>query len=725
MRAFGGVFSVRESYKAGMPKAHEERVNIEWAVLLAHSFHFLLAAGKACLFPFLTIYFRLLGLSASQVGVVFAMQAFIRLWCAPLWTACAKGCRKKKFVLLFSTFFLLASGLCLALVPPSNPDSSQLYCKGPLIQSSNGTLLQGIQDDNTTVGETGLVLFNASNTSYGKEGEFEVNQAVENEAEEPTQETEVEKPSEGTEVEEPNEETEVEEPSEATDLEESNEETEAEEPSNTEEEEPNDTEVQVEEPSEETEVEEPTTTTGSPTTTTTAKAEEGRPSKTDEEKVAEIAHQMALLGIKPQDLDGLTDEQISLLLSPLEGDDSTGYTEDDLDKDTFGYRDEDEDDDDDDWYTRRQKRTAEVVQASTSQSTWENLAEMWNEQVLAHRTFMIVLVLVMVSELLAAPVDKLADDCWFEYLDILDFAERYGAHRVWQMMGYILFPMIVGTIVEKTDCVLMNTVPHFIIHFFMFAAFGGIAFLLAFGYPMSQNKRTPKQSRFAKGVRILCCDVHSLTMTISILLLGTVYACIHNFLLWQIQDVGGSEIVLGASIAVAAVSAFFLHGVSSALIKRITHVGAIVLALITLAGRLVFYSFLWTPWVVLAGEVLHGFSYTLLWRAVEMYPDFRINPFLMDRSAFTLIHVIYHGLGFGFGSLVSGYLYDHFGFALLFQAASVLVAAWCALFLLIQKCVKKKAKVRYAKLLQDDRVDDDTSEDEDDWLEVAMKSGSK
>ena len=447
--------------------------------------------------------------------------------------------------------------------------------------------------------------------------------------------------------------------------------------------------------------------------------------------MSELADKLLKLNIKPEDIDNLTDEQMETLLSSLLNKDKSNAGSSSK-KYNYNYNYDYRNYDTDKHWKSRQRRNIKDNETENDKETedeqkspWENISGQVRNEVQEHKTLAFILILIVIGELFAAPVDKLADDCWFEYLDVLDVVERYGGHRVWQLAGYILLPAFVGTLVEKTNCILMHNVPHFMIHFFTFAAFAALSFMAAFGYPVSQNKRTPKQSRFGKGVRILCCDIHSMTLTMTILFLGMMYACIQNFLLWKVQDIGGNEIIMGTSITVSAVSALFMYIISNGLIKRITHVGAIVLAMITLAGRLVFYSFLWTPWLVLAGEALHGFSYTLMWRAVEMYPDFRINPFIMDRSAFTLVNVIYHGLGIGVGSALSGYLYDEFGFSLLFQGASVATAAWCAIFLLLQKCVKRKMKVRYAKLLQDDRGADDTSSDEEDWLEVAMKSSSK
>lgn len=731
--ALRGVFSVRDSYKKSMGKVQEDRVNVERSMFKAHTFHFLLSSGKACLFPFLTIYFRLLGLTATQVGLVFAGQAFIRLWCAPLWSACAKACRKKKFVLMFSTFILLASSLCLSLAPPTDPENSPLYCKGklPQVQAEQADEHSGAQEGNATE-----VFILPSNVTVKPDAQEDVK--AENEHAEDADQSPESKELVTT----------------AT------------------------TTVKSSTTSITTSA--PTTTTA--TTTTTAHHKHGSSGKhghkdQDEEDVEQLADKLAENGITAEDIDGWSEDDINGILSDLmnaekEEKDGEGDSISDRSQEQYNYDSKDdsyyygsqwksrekrhteesneeeekmtdeesvdkenerkaeknsEDKEEVDRDPEKSKKGEEGYESNVEKpkSAWDNISEQLGKQVREYRTFSFILGLILVGELLSASVDKLADDSWFEFLDILDVVERYGGHKVWQMMGYALLPAFVGTIVEKTNCILMKNVPHFMIHFFMFAAFAALAFMAAFGYPMSQNKRTPKQSRFGKGVRILCCDIHSLTLTTTILLLGMMYACIQNFLFWKIQDVGGNEIVIGVSIAVASVSSLFMYAISNALVKRITHVGAIVLAMITLAGRLVFYSFLWTPWVVLAGEVLHGFSHTLLWRAVEMYPDFRINPFVMDRSAFTLMNVVYHGLGIGIGSFMSGYLYDQFGFSLLFQGASVVVAAWCAVFLLLQKCVKKKMKVRYAKLLQDDRGVDDSSSDEEDWLEVAMKSGSK
>ena len=709
-----------------MAKLQEDRVNVERAMFMAHTFNFLLSAGKACLLPFLTIYFRLLGLTATQVGLIFAAQAFMKFWCAPLWSSCAKQCRKKKFVLMFSTFVLLSSVLLLSLAPPVDPDNSPLYCR---TKHQNSSDLQSDEHENLNPSnETALAVNPSLKTSTESQAAVDSAKITTPAAADDEMNKEV------------------------NDMVDENEKSSTTTTSTT----------------------IPKVTTFKPvvhysTSTTTQVPLSTTTAAIDTQYVLDLLDKLGLNidDMSEDDLKQLLESQIS---ENDENDNEQNKEDEDYQFDNNDDDNEDEDDYDYNWGNNkwnsmhhgmgggRTKRHAEPESTKTesesakhesdsekaesdsakpesesskteleSAKTWTSTFYGYKDELFKekNKTFVFILALLIVAEFFAAPAEKLADDCWFEYLDILDVLEKYNQHRIWKTVGYIMMPAFVATVVEKTNCVLAHSIPHFMIHFFTFAAFAGLAFMVAFGYPISQNKKTPKQSRFGKGVRILCCDIHSLTLTLTVFILGMIYAAIDNFLYWKVQDVGGSEIVIGVSIMVSATSSVLMLVVQSALIKRITYIGAVVLALLTLAGRLVFYSFLWTPWVVLAGDALHGFSHTLIFGALQMYPDFRINPFIMDRSAHTLLNVLYYGLGTAVGSAMSGLLYDQFGFALLFQGACVFVTSWCALFLIFQKCIKKKSKIRYAKLLQDDHGDDDSSDYEDDWLEVAMKTSSR
>ena len=85
-----------------------------------------------------------------------------------------------------------------------------------------------------------------------------------------------------------------------------------------------------------------------------------------------------------------------------------------------------------------------------------------------------------------------------------------------------------------------------------------------------------------------------------------------------------------------------------------------------------------------------------------------------------MLSSLYFGVGFSAGSIISGFIYYVYGPTELFAGLSAVIGVWLILFSLVQKCLPKKEKIRYIKLLRNS--DSDNSDDEDDdWLEMALK----
>ena len=108
--------------------------------------------------------------------------------------------------------------------------------------------------------------------------------------------------------------------------------------------------------------------------------------------------------------------------------------------------------------------------------------------------------------------------------------------------------------------------------------------------------------------------------------------------------------------------------------------------------------------------------------ALETYPDFKVNPYIMDRSAKSTLNCLHMGIAYAFGSVLSGFIYDNFDLQYFYLGAAIVSVVWCLVFVLVHKCARRSKKVRYARLLQaeEDQLTSD-SEDEDDWLQSALK----
>ncbi|XP_053159506.1 major facilitator superfamily domain-containing protein 6-like isoform X2 [Hemicordylus capensis] len=106
--------------------------NNQWdvnkALTLASLFHFLYGAGNACTVPFLTLYFRQLGLTAPLVGIIIGLKHLITSLWAPLCSYLAKTHNKRKALITGSLLCSVGAGLLLTLVPPLSKDIVYKYC---------------------------------------------------------------------------------------------------------------------------------------------------------------------------------------------------------------------------------------------------------------------------------------------------------------------------------------------------------------------------------------------------------------------------------------------------------------------------------------------------------------------------------------------------------------------------------------------------------------------
>ncbi|XP_051988511.1 major facilitator superfamily domain-containing protein 6-like [Xyrauchen texanus] len=87
--------------------------NIKGAVHLAGIFHFLHSCGSGCLVPFLTLYFRHLGLTATMTGIIMASKHLLALVWRPISSVLARQYDKRRTVIVGS---LLSSALVVLLL---------------------------------------------------------------------------------------------------------------------------------------------------------------------------------------------------------------------------------------------------------------------------------------------------------------------------------------------------------------------------------------------------------------------------------------------------------------------------------------------------------------------------------------------------------------------------------------------------------------------------------
>uniref|UniRef100_A0A2C9LW78 Major facilitator superfamily associated domain-containing protein n=1 Tax=Biomphalaria glabrata TaxID=6526 RepID=A0A2C9LW78_BIOGL len=637
-----------------------ETINISKASTLTNLFYLFFHGGKAAIMPFLTLFFRLIGLNAFEVGIIIAAKTVTGLIWAPLWSRCATAYNRHRSVIMFSLFMLVATYLSLPALytqisKPEHCLPQRVTDNASLKQPEYTTDLQSIASTQKTD-----VLMTTSATTKSPVLENVTTLIIDS-----------------------------------------------------------------------------TSTGSSVFFNTTGVFNLTNSSEAEMDKSPRAVTELILASTTANDLSVFLKRYPSIL-SHL------NLTAEDFKEFNFSYTDLLEflniranyssDLSEDELQELGQEtpseatsdETIEAIHKRLKRNDWTDL-ELLKEKFHTIRSslqtdklllFLVILAIVVVGEIFASPVEKLADDSWFDFLNRIDDLERYGQQRFWGSIAFVFVPVIVTVAVDYSPCFLFDQVHHFLIHFFIFAVLMFSAWLVACCYPSPPPANGRNSSKLCKGLNLVCCDGRGFLFSFTLLFTGLVYASYHNFLFWRIQDLGGRETVMGLCVSIAAFAEIPMLILSSHLVKRLGPIWLVSLSLLVLSLRVLFYAFNTEPWAFLPAELSHGLTHTSMWFAILSYEDFNLG-LSIDRSLRTILSSFYFGIGFSSGSLISGFIFHSYGSSFLFWSSSALIGGWCILFTLIQKCLPKKQNVKYIKLLKSES--DNSDDEEEDWLEMALK----
>ncbi|XP_029996025.1 major facilitator superfamily domain-containing protein 6-like [Sphaeramia orbicularis] len=105
-----------------------KQINIKRALALAGAFNFLLSCARGCLLPFLTLYFRQLGLTPTETGIVMGTKYLIcQVW-SPVGSLLSKHYNKRRVVINGCLVGSAAVALLLPFIPPVNVNTMNSTC---------------------------------------------------------------------------------------------------------------------------------------------------------------------------------------------------------------------------------------------------------------------------------------------------------------------------------------------------------------------------------------------------------------------------------------------------------------------------------------------------------------------------------------------------------------------------------------------------------------------
>ncbi|NXV22664.1 MF6LB protein, partial [Cepphus grylle] len=342
-----------------------------------------------------------------------------------------------------------------------------------------------------------------------------------------------------------------------------------------------------------------------------------------------------------------------------------------------------------------------------------------------HQLFLMVLGAVVLWELLATSLEWTVDESLYEYLDFVDATDRYGKLWIWSYLGASVGACSIAIFVDQLNCFLSSTITRLAVHFYGYALLITLSLLVSVFFPVHVPKRTDRVNKTAKALALLWSDGRVILYAITVFLTGASGSAAYNFLFWQMQDQGSSELYMGLSVAIGLLAEIFLYFFKGKLLRTFSSSKIVAVSLSLLAVQLLCYSFLWTAWPVLLIQVLSAFSSGALWWVVNMTVDDIATPG-MDRSLHAVFQGFCYGGGASVGSFAGGFVVKHFGLPVLYGACCVCLVLWLFLFLIIQSKLPRQKKINYSRLLAADSSDmsDSDEENERDWLVKAMKDES-
>jgi MFS transporter, PPP family, 3-phenylpropionic acid transporter len=285
------------------------------------------------------------------------------------------------------------------------------------------------------------------------------------------------------------------------------------------------------------------------------------------------------------------------------------------------------------------------------------------------RSFALIVPLTLAYAFFQAPIAPLSDHLTLEMLG--DQRHLYGQQRIWGAIGFGLSAWVTGALSQRFGLGWI-----FVVYIGLMLLCALFAFNL--GLPSHMPAAEDERDQGA-GMGALLRRPVWLLFLLSMFLVGAGNSAANNFFPLFLQRLGGGEALFGFSVAVATISELPIFLLSARLLRRWGPGRILSVALALYILRWLFYSVISTPELAVAGQALHGVTFSALWIAGVSYAE-RQAPTRLGATAQGLFSGMIYGIS-AIGSVVGGLIYAAAGPAALFQTAALATVVALLVFL--------------------------------------------
>jgi PPP family 3-phenylpropionic acid transporter len=275
-------------------------------------------------------------------------------------------------------------------------------------------------------------------------------------------------------------------------------------------------------------------------------------------------------------------------------------------------------------------------------------------------SFWLLALLVVMFAFFTAPIIPLVDNAAMETLG--ERKNQYGKLRLWGAVGWGVSAPFVGLLVEQFS-------PSWSFYGYIGFMFAGL--LLVFGLPIGH---AGIGQAFWRGFGALMGNRRWLFFLVIIFIAGIGSSMTHNYLFLYMNQLGASTTVMGLALTVATLSELAVYAFSDKMLDRWGTRKMLAISIIAMIVRMLTYSVIMLPWMVLIIQLLHGLAFSVQWVAGVAYAN-KIAPPGMGATAQGIFSGVSMGLAAAVGAFIGGWLYESVGPFLMYRWAALGIAA--------------------------------------------------
>ena len=230
------------------------------------------------------------------------------------------------------------------------------------------------------------------------------------------------------------------------------------------------------------------------------------------------------------------------------------------------------------------------------------------------RLFVILLVLIVVGEFLETPSAPLSDASLLEYLG--ENRIHYGKQRLWGSLGHGIASFLVGILMERSRHLTCGE--EFIDYTTSFSVFT-VFMLITLVISANFEFRYKDVEEADNSVFATVLTVHYISFLTAVCYMGMCHGLLHNFLMWFLEDLGGSKTLMGLAICSRNSADLIMFFIVSKLIEIFGQIKIAFIALISYGTIFIAYSTMSNPWFAIGVEFLGGFTFAASWTACTSY----------------------------------------------------------------------------------------------------------